>query len=127
MANYPQLDDQVGVWKLKDVNSAVMGGYWRVAGSRAVESTGSGTLQKLNMTSSGSAAAFGTLVSGKTEKGALGNFTRGVYTGSNGAATNIDYIEMASDGNSADFGDATAGRGMPAAFSNAIRGVTGGG
>ena len=29
MANYPQLDDQVGVWKLKDVNSAVMGGYWR--------------------------------------------------------------------------------------------------
>ena len=39
MANYPQLDDQVGVWKLKDVNSAVMGGYWRQAaghGSRAV-------------------------------------------------------------------------------------------
>ena len=36
MANYPQLDDQVGVWKLKDVNSAVMGGYWRNGGSRAV-------------------------------------------------------------------------------------------
>ena len=30
MANYPQLDDQVGVWKLKEVNDAVMGGYWRV-------------------------------------------------------------------------------------------------
>ena len=29
MANYPQLDDQVGVWKLKEVNDAVMGGYWR--------------------------------------------------------------------------------------------------
>ena len=29
MANYPQLDDLVGVWKLKDVNDAVMGGYWR--------------------------------------------------------------------------------------------------
>ena len=36
MANYPQLDDQVGVWKLKDVNSAVMGGYWRNAGSIGV-------------------------------------------------------------------------------------------
>ena len=36
MANYPQLDDQVGVWKLKDVNSAVMGGYWRNGGSRAL-------------------------------------------------------------------------------------------
>ena len=31
MANYPQLDDQVGVWKLKEVNNAVMGGYWREA------------------------------------------------------------------------------------------------
>ena len=29
MANYPQLDDCSGVWKLKDVNDAVMGGYWR--------------------------------------------------------------------------------------------------
>ena len=36
MANYPQLDDQVGVWKLKNVNDAVMGGYWREAGSKAV-------------------------------------------------------------------------------------------
>ena len=36
MANYPQLDDQVGVWKLKDVNSAVMGGYWRNGGSIGV-------------------------------------------------------------------------------------------
>ena len=31
MANYPQLDDLVGVWKLKDVNDALMGGYWRVS------------------------------------------------------------------------------------------------
>ena len=31
MANFPQLDDNVGVWKLKDVNDAVMGGYWRVS------------------------------------------------------------------------------------------------
>jgi len=37
MANYPQLDDCSGVWKLKDVNDAVSGGYWRaVGGSRFV-------------------------------------------------------------------------------------------
>ena len=36
MANYPQIDDCSGVWKLKDVNDAVMGGYWRVGGTRAL-------------------------------------------------------------------------------------------
>ena len=36
MANYPQLDDCSGVWTLKEVNDAVMGGYWREAGSRGV-------------------------------------------------------------------------------------------
>ena len=34
MAYYPQLDDCSGVWTLKEVNDAVMGGYWREAGSR---------------------------------------------------------------------------------------------
>ena len=42
MANYPQLDDQVGVWKLKDVNDAVMGGYWRLADARGSRGTASG-------------------------------------------------------------------------------------
>ena len=36
MANYPQLDDCQGVWKLKEVNNAVMGGYWRQGGSRGI-------------------------------------------------------------------------------------------
>ena len=36
MANYPQLDDCSGVWTLKEVNNAVMGGYWRNHGSRGV-------------------------------------------------------------------------------------------
>ena len=31
MANYPQIDDCSGVWKIKDVKRAVMGGYWRSA------------------------------------------------------------------------------------------------
>ena len=40
MDNYPQLDDCSGVWTLKEVNNAVMGGYWREAGSRGIFSAG---------------------------------------------------------------------------------------
>ena len=36
MANYPQIDDCVGVWTLKEVNDAVMGGYWREAGAKGI-------------------------------------------------------------------------------------------
>ena len=36
MANYPQLDDCSGVWTLKEVNNAVMGGYWRNAGAKGI-------------------------------------------------------------------------------------------
>ena len=28
MANYPQLDNARGVWNLREVYDAVMGGYW---------------------------------------------------------------------------------------------------
>ena len=34
MANYPQLDDARGVWKLHEVYDAVMGGYWPNVGNR---------------------------------------------------------------------------------------------
>ena len=69
MANYPQLDDLVGVWKLKDVNDALMGGYWRKTaggGSRAISSGGftpsyTGTIEHYNMSSSGNSSLFGNL------------------------------------------------------------------
>ena len=35
MANYPQLDNARGVWNMKEVYDAVMGGYWPNALSRA--------------------------------------------------------------------------------------------
>ena len=37
MANYPQLDDCSGVWTLKEVNNAVMGGYCRNAAGEEVD------------------------------------------------------------------------------------------
>ena len=30
MANYPQLDNASGVWNLREVYDAVMGGYWQM-------------------------------------------------------------------------------------------------
>ena len=62
MANYPQLDDLVGVWKLKEVNDAVMGGYWRVSsgnsglfggGQSPSSGTGTAVVDQFNFASSG--------------------------------------------------------------------------
>ena len=36
MANYPQLDNASGVWNLREVYDAVMGGYWPNANSRGL-------------------------------------------------------------------------------------------
>jgi hypothetical protein len=40
MANYPQLDNASGVWNIKEVYEAVMGGYWPVAGARGIFAAG---------------------------------------------------------------------------------------
>ena len=36
MANYPQLDNASGVWNLREVYDAVMGGYWPSHGARGL-------------------------------------------------------------------------------------------
>ena len=69
MANYPQLDDCQGVWKLKDVKDAVMGGYWRVGNGRAVfangndggDNDGSNIIDFVTIATTGNAADFGDL------------------------------------------------------------------
>ena len=91
MANYPQLDDQVGVWKLKDVNDAVMGGYWRQAtGSvgRAIVAGGftpsyTGNINSFTMSSSGNSSSFGELSNSRGEFGAMANLTRCIFAGGN--------------------------------------------
>jgi len=40
MANYPQLDDARGVWKLHEVYDAVMGGYWPNYASKGLSAGG---------------------------------------------------------------------------------------
>ena len=70
MANYPQLDDCVGVWTLKEVNDAVMGGYWRVAGNRMIAAGGnapsvSDIIDYSGMASDGNFTDFGLEKGGK--------------------------------------------------------------
>ena len=67
MANYPQLDNASGVWNLREVYDAVMGGYWPnfaskgIAGGGQTPSTTS-TIQSVTIASDGNASFFGDLV-----------------------------------------------------------------
>ena len=78
MANYPQLDDCSGVWTLKEVNDAVMGGYWRNYGSRGIfagGNTGSvvDTIDYVQIASTGNATDFGNLSAVAAEGSGLSN------------------------------------------------------
>jgi len=84
MANYPQLDDCSGVWTLKEVNDAVMGGYWREAGSRGIFSAGRDSPNDINIidyitiATTGNATDFGDLSSIRTCAAGSSNNTRGI-------------------------------------------------
>ena len=115
MANYPQLDDCSGVWTLKQVNNAIMGGYWRNANDRAIVGGGftpsyTNTIGHFKMSSSGDATDFGDLTDSRGEFGAMSNFTRCIFAGGNSATSPnssniIDYVIFNTEGNAADFGD----------------------
>ena len=137
MANYPQLDDQVGVWKLKDVNDAVMGGYWRLAdpkGSRAITQGGgspsnTASMDFVNIASTGDAAVFGDLTAGRSSSTSFSSFTRGVFSGGTDPS-NVDiqeYVTIATLGNAADFGNLTDAVNLPGGCSNTTRGLVAGG
>ena len=115
MANYPQLDDCSGVWKLKDVNDAVMGGYWRaLTGTvgRALNAGGftpgySNVIEQFQIESSGNSTDFGDLSVARGEMGAIGTPTRMVFLAGNAPSNGdkMDYVIIASQGNAANFGD----------------------
>ena len=137
MANYPQLDDQVGVWKLKEVNDAVMGGYWRVlSGSvgRALNAGGftpgySSVIEQIQIETSGNSTFFGDLSVAGGEFGAIGTPTRMVFLGrgieaSPNTSNILDYVTIATTGNAADFGDMSgATQRTTGVGGNATRGV----
>ena len=115
MANYPQLDNASGVWNLREVYDAVMGGYWPNANNRAIVAGGftpsyTSTIEHFSMITSGDSTVFGDLSNSRGEFGAMSNFTRCIFAGGNSAvspnSTNIiDYVQFNTTGNAADFGD----------------------
>ena len=84
MANYPQLDNASGVWNLREVYDAVMGGYWPNANSRALieSSDGGGLIGFVTIASTGNASFFGSpaALDGGDQTG-FSSFTRGVFQG----------------------------------------------
>ena len=134
MANYPQLDDQVGVWKLKNVNDAVMGGYWRTGTTRALCGAGlvpgyTANIDRFDMTTAGNAVDFGELGIARGESGAMANFTRCIFAGGNypvspNTTNSIEYVNIATDGNGSDFGIlSTASQRATGTGGNATRSV----
>ena len=111
MANYPQLDNASGVWNLREVYDAVMGGYWPNANSKGLVAGGTNAapylkgIDSFTMASSGNASNFGDLTTARFSSAGMGSFTRAVfgggYTGSNSDV--LDYVTFSTEGNAADF------------------------
>ena len=139
MANYPQLDDCSGVWTLKQVNDAVLGGYWREAGSKAVFAGGfnssnayTANIDTIKMASAGNATDFGDLATNLLNMGTCASFIRGFFMGGNQASPNAYnnenyYITFASEGNAAEFGTLTTTNQHATSASNSTRGLCMGG
>ena len=137
MANYPQLDDQVGVWKLKEVNNAVSGGYWRNGGSRGIFAGGQSPtilnqIDFITISSTGNAADFGDLsvVRGSGNSDCVSSFTRGLFTGGVTPSRSLttDNVTIQTTGNAANFGNLSgSARQSLGGVSNSTRGIAAGG
>ena len=133
MANYPQLDNASGVWNLREVYDAVMGGYWPNANNKAIFAGGfnpgySSTIENFSMSSSGNSTVFGDLSIGRGEFGAMSNFTRCIFAGGNSVpganVATMDYVQFNTEGNAADFGDlGAATQRSTGVGGNATRGI----
>ncbi len=125
MANYPQLDNASGVWNLREVYDAVMGGYWPNANAIGLifggEAPSASTLiQKVNVATTGDATVFGDLSAAVQNSGGYGSFIRGVRTGgySPSYQDTIDYVTFTTEGNAADFGNLSQARASMGSISN---------
>ena len=134
MANYPQLDNARGVWNMKQVYDAVMGGYWPNALSRGVFGGGQAptivnTTDYVTIASAGDATDFGDLTAVSTGKAGASSLTRCLFAGGETPTVQagIDYFTVMSTGNAADFGDTTDSRRKSGGTSNSTRALFAGG
>ena len=98
MANYPQLDNASGVWNLREVYDAVMGGYWPNYNSiglvTGVDQNAGATVDKVTIASTGNATVFGNLTSGRAQLGGAGSLTRALFFGGNSPGTLLHKIKL---------------------------------
>ena len=117
MANYPQLDNAKGVWKLQEIYDAVVGGYWPNHGAKGLVTGGgspsnTSTIDQVIMSTAGNATDFGDCTNARSAASGYGNQTRGIFAAGSpvGSENRIEYVTIPSAGNAADFGDSTLGR-----------------
>ena len=134
MANYPQLDNARGVWNLREVYDAVIGGYWPNHASRGLLQGGgspSATTQidEITIASEGNSVDFGDITTNVSGRNGYSSFIRGMFAGGTpaGSTNNIEYVTIANRGNAADFGDLATSVDLAAGTSNSVRGITAGG
>ena len=110
MANYPQLDNSSGVWNLRDVYDAVVGGYWPNYNSKGLQ-VGGGTpaatqeISQITIASAGNATVFGNLATAMSSQTGFSSFVRGCFAGGSPTIDTIEYVTFTTEGNAADFGD----------------------
>ena len=90
--NYPRLDNASGIWNMKEVTEAVLGGYWPNSGARGLFGGGYtptyiDTIDYITISSTGDAADFGNLTTVKAlTTSQSSSFTRAVFwAGDNGS------------------------------------------
>lgn len=97
------------------------------AGSGTPGSTGSKTIEYVQISSSGNGIDFGDLTEGSQSQGAVSSTTRSVISLGDpvpAVQTNIlEFITIATTGDSVDFGDLTTKRGRVSGVANQTRGV----
>jgi hypothetical protein len=132
MANYPQLDNSSGVWNLREVYDAVMGGYWPNYSSKGLQVGGGSpadqaTIQQITIASAGDATGFGNLATAMSSQAGFSSLVRGCFAGGSPTIDTIEYITFTTEGNAADFGNLTDGVNLPGGGSNSTRGLVAGG
>ncbi len=95
------------------------------AGGGIPGSSGTDTIQYINIGTTGNMTDFGNLTQGRQSGGSVNSPTRGIYGGGNTpTGFNImDYINIQSTGNAVDFGDLKYATRIANTCSNATRGI----
>tara|TARA_R100001086_G_scaffold142543_1_gene74928 strand:- start:174 stop:2075 length:1902 start_codon:yes stop_codon:yes gene_type:complete len=119
------------LWDIKEVYKKEMNSSWSKGDIGVTTNTSGVTIEKIQISTTGNAAAFGDITtSGNQTGGAMaGNQTRLLFSGGNQPTTSnvICSKEFSFDGNFVDFGDLSVDRQLHAGASNGVRAAFAGG